>query len=227
MKTFFSLTLAILYIISLPDRVHAQNPQKIDWIKHDFNFQDSMKTQFGNGVIKEMDKMSSNLEFFSLGLLQLSSPEIQKENTREDIFRGSCLCLLENDTLQVSNAIGFMAGIASVTKINTRTKLADSYIQLNSDGEKSDRLRWEDEYVADLKIPYIDYQVEILKKSRFSHGEFVSGRITGETVKYYNKSYSGKQDKELSLIVKSIFQCKVIEPSKIELELKRMNKKKN
>ena len=164
----------------------------------------------------------------------------KKEDKKTEKLPGTCQCHMLMGKLEIANAVGFMAGIASVIEINIADSSYQSKILYITDGMKTHKFNPDDEFIEDIEVLLEESKLEISPDSKFENGKVIKGKLIGKSEKYYAQDYSGTGYKEIQTKVLSIFECKLEdygqmmidmgmegELEKIKEEMEKEKKKKN
>lgn len=165
--------LKISLLIFLPNALWSQVANKFEIADSIIDVRAIMKTSFGDEVMQQTDALKSMGGLYSLGILELNNILDEKEEKIEKI-PGICQCHIMMGKLEIANAIGFMAGIASVIEVNLADSTYQSTIYFNTDGVKMHKFKPEDEFIKDIEV--------MLTKSRLEFSPRVVFTITTHTI---------------------------------------------
>lgn len=231
--------LQISLLIFLPISLLAQEANKFEIADSIIDVREIMKADLGDEINQRIEAMQSMEGMYSMGILELDNILDEKEEKMGKL-PGTCQCHMMMGKLQIANAIGFMAGIASVIEINILDSTYQSKIYYNTDGMKTHKFNPDDEFIEDIEIILEESKLEISPDSKFVNEGIIKGRLIGTSVKYYEKDYSDTGYKDTQMKVLSIFECKLEdygqmmidmgmegELKKIKEEMEKEKKKKN
>ena len=199
----------IIILIFLPISLIAQNGNKFEIADSVINVKELLQEQFGDEIINQVKKMELLGSPYSYGILQLDNLLEKKPTRNNEKIPGGCQCNMIMGKLQISNAVGFMAGIASVIEINISDSTYQSRIHYNTDGARTHKFKQEDEFIKDIVVPLEKSKLEISPDSKFKHNGIIKGKLTGTSIKYLEDKHNGKGFKEIRTNVLSIFECKL------------------
>jgi hypothetical protein len=231
--------LKISLLIFLPNALWSQVANKFEIADSIIDVKAIMKANFGDEMIQQMDALASMGGLYSMGILELNNIVDEKEE-KMGKHPGACQCHIMMGKLEIANAIGFMAGIASVIEVNLADSTYQSKIYFNTDGMKTHKFKPEDEFIQDIEVLLVNSRLEFSPDSKFEHNGIFKGRLIGTSVKYYEQDNSAKGYKEVQTKVHSIFECKLMdfeqmmidngmegELEKVKTEMEKEKKKKN
>lgn len=130
-------------------------------------------------------------------------------------------CFVENGKMILGNAIGFMSGVAVSIEMNTADSTYIPKIVFNSDGVKAGKLKLDDEYIADLEVPFKEVSLEFSSDVDFKNGGTITGKLFGKSMEFYMQKNSPQGYEVVQLDVLSIFKCTLedIQQEMLQMEM--------
>lgn len=214
--------LQIILLILLPISLLSQEVNKFEIADSIINVNEYLREEFGDEMMKQIEQMSSMNSPYSFGILELDNILETDENQEMEKVPGGCQCHMIMGKLEIANAVGFMAGIASVIEINLSDSTYQSKIHYHTDGMKTHKFNPDDEFIEDIAVLLKESKLEISPDSKFENNGIIKGKLIGKTDKYYEEDYNDKDYKEVQTKVLSIFECKLQDYGQMMIEMKKM-----
>ncbi|MFK7773950.1 MAG: toxin-antitoxin system YwqK family antitoxin [Saprospiraceae bacterium] len=217
----------ISLLILLPISLLSQKANKFEIADSTINVKEIIRGEFGEKMIKQLEQLESIDSPYSYGIFQLDNILEEEETDQNNKFPGGCQCHMMMGKLEISNAVGFMAGIASVIEINLSDSTYQSNIHYNTDGMKTHKFNPEDEFIQDIVVLLKESKLEISPDSKFKNNRIIKGKLIGTTDKYYKQDYNNKGYKEIQTKVLSIFECKLQDYGQLMIEMEKLKELEN
>ncbi len=209
----------ILFLLSI--RLIAQNQ------KAKFQFSDALlpvdsllEKKFGSKKMNQIRKRSS----LKVSILELQNSLKGTESPHNNSLLGICECHLMDGKLEIVNSVGFMSGIANVIEINISDQSYESKLHYRTDGIKMHKFNPNEEFIQNIVLPFKQSRLEISPDSKFTHLGIIKGRLTGETLVYYEQNDNEKGYKKLQKKVISTFECQLQDMNTLLLEIEKKNR---
>ncbi len=204
----------VCLLILLSTYVFSQETNKYKIANSIIDVKEIIKTDLGLEVFKEIEAMNLSNSKYSVGILELDNILDGNEQKLGKLL-GGCQCHMMMGKLEIANAIGFMAGIASVIEINISDSTFKSTLSYNTDGMQTYKFNKEGEFITDIVVALERAKLEFSPDSKFEHDGILKGKLIGTSIKYYEKDNSSLGYKEIQTNVLSIFECKLTDYEKI------------
>lgn len=199
----------ISLVIILPFNLLSQEINKLTFLDSIIDVNKTLENEFGNEWFQQSGQINKHN---SLGILQFTdilNNSNEGQNYEGKKIPGVCQCYSIDGIVEISNAIGFMAGIGNIININLEDSTYYSRIVYHTDGAKIHKNKPEEDFIESIQIILQSSKLEISPDSNFKHNGIIKGRIIGESYKYYERDNSDIGYKKVKTKVFSIFECQI------------------
>ncbi|MDX1940910.1 MAG: hypothetical protein SFU99_10195 [Saprospiraceae bacterium] len=206
----------IIFILCLSLISQAQN--KIEFRDTLSDYEKILNDNIDKEVLEMLDSLDFEKTSMGLGILEFINIDSQSVDKKGFKSHSICQCYKIQDTIFIANAIGFMAGLGSIIKINSIDSTYESSIFFATDDVKQHKFKENEELIADIEVPLERNNLLISKQSEFSNQKDIVGILEGVSIEFY------EGNNKVKLQVRSIFKCKFED---YNILLKKEGKKKN
>lgn len=207
MKTL--LLICNILLLLLPFAIQAQN--RIEFRDTLNDYDKILKENIEEEVLTRLKSLDFEKTSIGLGLLEMN--DILALSKEDQVLKShsGCDCYRQNDTIFITNAIGFMAGIAHIVKINPNDSTYVSFIAFETDGVKQHKyLKDDKDFIANIEVQLEKSQLVITKDTKFSDWSYITGILNGISNSFYEQDTDSREGQtELKLKIKSIFRCRL------------------
>jgi len=213
--------LLLNFLILVPISLFSQVTNKLEVSDTIINVKKKLITELGDEMANRFAHLDSMKSKISFGLLSLENTLITNKKGNTHKLASMCQCRIIEGQLEIANAIGFMAGIANVIKIDISDSTYQTMLTYNTDGVKSHKFNPQDEFIEDIEVEIPKPKLILSQDSKFVHNATIKGILIGNTIDYYEQNNTQSGIEKVQMKVRSIFECKLIDYDKMLLEMKK------
>jgi hypothetical protein len=180
------------------------------WTSYDTS--NKINTRRFSPMTKLETDIAKNLPDFTINRARLTLTDsghlISPRELQKPDFPLLCRCSLKNDTVHITAAFGFMAGLG-IIMIVSKDQFGTTFFQEADNTNIFKSTESDSAYADRISVPAERQKLILLRKPTFTKGEAIIGTFEGQFTRFYELDFKTKQPIVRNYKAKLFFTCKL------------------